>query len=189
MKTAEIATDPRFAGRNVRVIDKVWVMAKQPEASIPAWEAAHPSPRRSAFPDDLSFEKATKEWAGKKGSIKDLPGGGIGEQVKDVDHVVVEETGAGKLKVLSTAETKYRPISGQQTEAAEARDVLVDAIAHGTARGTTAVVGRAEGNVVVEILTDKLEVSGTPPAEATVPDLDVDALAKEIIANPKAFEP
>jgi hypothetical protein len=189
MKTAEIAANPALAGRNVRVIDKVWVMARRPEANLLAWEAAHPRPARAAFPDEPSFEQARSEWAGKKASIKDLPGGGIGEQVKDVDHVVVEDTGGGKLNVLSTMETKYRPISGQQKEATEARDALVDAITHGTVRGTTAVVGRAEGNKVAEILTDKLEVSGTPPAEATTPDLVVDALAKDIIANPKAFEP
>ncbi|HZJ66269.1 MAG TPA: DUF4157 domain-containing protein, partial [Kofleriaceae bacterium] len=180
LKTAEIAANPSFAGRNVRVIDKVWVLAKQPEASIPAWEVTHPRPERSAFPDDASFETAQKAWGGKKGSIKDLPGGGIAEQVKDIDHVVVEDTG-GKLKVLSTAETKYRPLPRQQTEAGEARDALVEAITHGTARGTTAVVARAEGNVIAEILTGKLEVTGTPPAEATTPDVDVDALAKDIV--------
>jgi hypothetical protein len=189
LKTAEIAANPSFAGRNVRVIDKVWVLAKQPEASIPAWEATHPRPERSAFPDDASFETAQKAWGGKKGSIKDLPGGGIAEQVKDIDHVVVEDTG-GKLKVLSTAETKYRPLPRQKTEAEEARNALVEAITHGTARGTTAVVGRAEGNAVVEILTGKLEVTGTPPAEATIPDVDVDALARDIVNNKgKGYKP
>lgn len=189
MKTAEIAATPGYAGRNVRVIDKVWVMAKQPEASIADWEVAHPRPQRSAFPDEPTFTKAEKEWAGKKASLKNLPGGGVGEQVKDVDHVVVEDTGGGKLKVLGTVETKYESVPGQQLQAAEARDALVEAITRGTARNTTAVVGRAEGNVVVEILTGKLEVTGAPTAEVAHPDLDVNALAKEIIANPSAFAP
>lgn len=120
-----------------------------------------------------------------------MPGGGLGEQVKDVDHVVVEDTKGPKLEVLGTVETKYQSVPGQEKQAADARDALVEALTKGTARGTTAVVGRAEGNAVVEILTDKLHVSGTvtPSAEVAHPDIDVNAIAKDIVANPTFYQP
>jgi hypothetical protein len=187
-KLAEIAADPRYAGRKVSVIDKVWVLAKQPEASVADWELANPKPSRASFADDKSYRAATDAWGLRKAGLKDLPGGGVGEQVKDVDHVVVEDVG-GKLDVLGTVETKYESVPGQQTQAIEARDALVEAITRGTAGARPAVIGRAEGNAVVENLTGKLQVKGTPTAEVGHPDVDVNALAKDIVNNPTAYEP
>jgi hypothetical protein len=172
----------------VSVIDTVWVLATQPEASVADWVAAHPRPSRASFPDEKSYQDADLAWNLRKAGLKDIPGGGMGEQVKDVDHVVVEEVG-GKLDVLGTVETKYENVQGQATQATEARDALVDAIRLGTARGATSIIGRADNNVIVEILTGKLQVSGSPTAEARHPDLDVDALAKDIVKNPAAYEP
>jgi hypothetical protein len=189
MKVAEIAANPAYKGRNVKVIDKVWILAKQPEATIADWVTSHPRPERSAFPDEASFMEADKKWSQKKGSVKDLPGGGIGEQVKDVDHLVVEDTGGAKLEVLGTVETKYQSVSGQKTQADDARDALVEALTKGTARNVEGVVARAEGNNVAEILTDKLKVSGTTPAEVAHPDINVDVIAKDIVNNPTAYQP